>query len=81
MKNEIFLLTVNLPQRTRIQCGCFNDMTQDLLFHAARTDTFHSFTKVNLDKLPKRTEAEMLRVSAFVKDALDTNLTATVKAH
>ena len=81
MENEIFLLTVNLPQRTRIQCGCFNDMTQELLFHAARTDTFHSFTKVSLDKLPKRTEGEMLRVSAFVKDALDSNLTANVRGH
>lgn len=81
MQNEIFLLTVNLPQRTRIQCGCFNDMTQELLFHAARTDTFHSFTKVNLDKLPNRTEAEMLRVGAFVKDALDSNLTANIKGH
>lgn len=81
MQNEIFILTVNLPQRTRIQCGCFNDMTQDLLFHAAFTDTFHSFVKCNLDKLPKRTEAEMLRVAAFVKDALDSNLTSNVAGH
>jgi hypothetical protein len=81
MENEIFLLTVNLPQRTRIQCGCFNDMTQELLFHAARTDTFHSFTKVNLDKLPVRDEDELRRGASFIKDALDSNLTANVKGH
>jgi hypothetical protein len=81
MTNEIFLLTVNLPQRTRIQCGCFNDMTQAILFHAAVTDTFHSFRKVNLDKLPSRTVAEMRRGEAFIKDALDSNLTANFKGH
>jgi hypothetical protein len=81
MRNEIFLLTVNLPQPTRIQCGCLNETTAALLMHAGFTDTFDSFTRVSPDMLPVRDEDEMLRVSAFIKAALDSNLTANVKGH
>lgn len=69
-QHEIYMLTVNIPQPTRIQCGCYNEMAQSLLLHAAFTQTFHSFRKVNLGKLPKRSKAELRRGEAFIKDAL-----------
>jgi hypothetical protein len=79
--NEIFVLTVNLPQRTRIQFGCANEFLTRTLEHAVATGTFYSFRLVNLDKLPKRSKPEMDRVDSFISDALDTNLTAIVKGH
>jgi len=81
MRGQVYILTVNLPQPTRIQCGCINEMTTALLSHAGFTDTFESFTRVHPDNLPVRDEAELQRGSAFIKDALDSNLTNIVKAH
>jgi len=74
MSNEIFVLTVALPQRTRIQFGCANDFLTRTLEHAVATGTFFSFRTVNIDLLPKRSKAELLRVESFMKDALDSNL-------
>jgi hypothetical protein len=81
MRGQVYILTVNLPQPTRIQCGCLNEMTSALLSHAGFTDTFDSFTRVSPDMLPVRDEDELRRGASFIKDALDSNLTANVKGH
>lgn len=79
--NEVFILTVNLPKRTRIQFGCANEFLTRTLEHAVATGTFYSFRLVNLDKLPKRSKAESERAISFISDALDSNLTANIRGH
>jgi len=66
MANEVYVLTVNLPQRTRIQFGCANHFVVDMLERAVARGVFHSFRIVNLDMLPKRSASEISRAVKFV---------------
>lgn len=81
MRGHVYILTVNIPEPTRIQCGCMGDTTMELLVHAEMTDTFDSFIAVPFSQLPKRDEDELRRGEAFIKDALDSNLTANFAGH
>jgi hypothetical protein len=66
MSNEVFVLTVLLPKRTRIQFGCASDILTETLERAVATGVFHSFRMVMQDKLPKRSASEISRAVNFI---------------
>ena len=64
--NEIFVLTVKVDgKNTRVQFGC-TSMIEKALFESADAGTFVSLRMVNIDKLPFRSDAELLRGGKFL---------------
>lgn len=65
---SVYILTIKSGDIvTRIQCGCMNDMTLDMLCYADACDTFYSFTKVAERNLPVRDTDELFRMESFIK--------------
>jgi hypothetical protein len=66
----MYLLTITYRQRmTRIQCGCTNDATMDMLQYAADRNMFVSFVSIHAENLPERGPDELDRVDRFVSEA------------
>ena len=64
----MYLLTIKSGKvTTRVQVGCLNEFTFDMLAYADLTDQFFSFRTI---KTPlKREPEEIVRVDSFIKHA------------
>jgi hypothetical protein len=68
MANKVYILTILVDgEPTRIQCGCTNELTMDMLCFAADRDWFVEFRATDTDHLPRRDDNEMHRMEKFIR--------------
>lgn len=72
----MYLLTVfECGQLTRLQMGCFNEITQKIVAYAAANGSFARLELIAPSQAPERDEAEIRRAQDLIFYALQTPVT------